>query len=330
MEGTIMNELVSIVIPVYGVEDCLNRCLESVVNQDYRNLEIILVDDGSPDRCPEMCDEWASKDDRIKVVHKPNGGLASARNAGLSVVAGDVVTFIDSDDWVEPNLISTMLRWKVEHRADVCVCGVYIDSPHGRLNNAERIITCRETGVNALTSFLYHERFTGAVWAKMFNADYFTGKQAIRFHDGLNSEDYYVLTQVYSRMNAIYAQTGTQLYHYWQREGSICHTSEVDEHTFDEIKIAELCCEYLKNKGYGNQKALNYFLGQARADVLFSLFEKQSTRNVLVRSSKELRKHIIPILVDSRILFSYRLKLLLVSIAPCLCRKIIATKRGIR
>ena len=90
--------LISVIVPVYKVEAYLDPCVESIINQTYRNLEIILVDDGSPDRCPEMCDAWAAKDSRIKVVHKKNGGASDARNVGLDVFLGDYVTFMDSDD----------------------------------------------------------------------------------------------------------------------------------------------------------------------------------------------------------------------------------------
>ena len=93
-----MDEKVSIIVPVYNVEKYLDKCIESIVNQTYRNIEIILVDDGSPDKCPEICNEWAKKDDRIKVIHKENGGLSSARNAALEIAQGDYITFVDSDD----------------------------------------------------------------------------------------------------------------------------------------------------------------------------------------------------------------------------------------
>lgn len=91
---------ISVIIPVYGVEKYLDRCVKSVVNQTYKDLEIILVDDGSPDNCPKICDEWASRDARIQTVHRENGGLSCARNTGLSVATGDYITFIDSDDWI--------------------------------------------------------------------------------------------------------------------------------------------------------------------------------------------------------------------------------------
>ena len=95
---------VSIIVPVYKVEPYLDKCVSSIVNQTYTNLEIILVDDGSPDNCPAMCDAWAEKDSRIRVIHKPNGGLSDARNAGMAVATGELMAFVDSDDWIAPDM----------------------------------------------------------------------------------------------------------------------------------------------------------------------------------------------------------------------------------
>ena len=101
-------ELISIIVPVYKVEKYLDKCVESIVEQTYKNLEIILVDDGSPDNCSAMCDEWAQKDSRIKVIHKENGGLSSARNAGLDACTGEYIYFLDSDDYIADNCIETL------------------------------------------------------------------------------------------------------------------------------------------------------------------------------------------------------------------------------
>lgn len=101
-------DLISIVIPVYKVELYLEKCIESIINQTYKNLEIIIVDDGSPDNCPKICDEYAQKDNRIKVIHKENGGLSDARNAGIDVAAGKYIAFVDSDDYVSNDYIEYM------------------------------------------------------------------------------------------------------------------------------------------------------------------------------------------------------------------------------
>ena len=114
-------KLISVIVPVYRVEQYLHRCVDSILNQTYTNLEIILVDDGSPDRCPQMCEEIREKDSRIKVVHKENGGLGFARNSGLDVVTGEYVTFIDSDDWISREHIENLLDAAQKNNADVVV-----------------------------------------------------------------------------------------------------------------------------------------------------------------------------------------------------------------
>lgn len=110
----------TIIVPVYKVEKYLRRCLDSLVNQTYKNLEIILVDDGSPDNSGAICDEYVQKDSRISVIHKENGGLSSARNAGLEICNGVYVLFVDSDDWVENNYVEAMLEYKTENNVVCC------------------------------------------------------------------------------------------------------------------------------------------------------------------------------------------------------------------
>ena len=114
-----MKPLVSIIVPIYKVEPYLRRCLDSIVNQTYTNLEIILVDDGSPDGCPQICDEYAAKDNRRVVIHKENGGLSDARNAGLDSCKGEYVSFVDSDDWVDEKYIEILLNLATKENADV-------------------------------------------------------------------------------------------------------------------------------------------------------------------------------------------------------------------
>jgi len=111
--------LVSIIIPVYKVEKFLDECVKSVVAQTYRNLEILLVDDGSPDDCPAMCDAWATRDPRVRVIHKPNGGLSDARNAGIDGATGSYIYFADSDDTVAPTLVEDCLNAMREYDADL-------------------------------------------------------------------------------------------------------------------------------------------------------------------------------------------------------------------
>ena len=116
-------DLITIVIPIYKVENYLDKCVKSVINQTYKNLEIILVDDGSPDNCPKKCDEYEKKDTRIKVIHKENGGLSDARNAGIDIAKGKYITFIDSDDYIDSDYVETYYNKIKNCNYDVVVGG---------------------------------------------------------------------------------------------------------------------------------------------------------------------------------------------------------------
>ena len=151
-----MEPLVSVIVPVYNVEKYLDRCVESIVNQTYRNLEIILVDDGSPDNCPQMCDDWAKKDERIKVLHKSNGGVSSARNFGINESSGEYISFIDSDDYIRNDMLEIIIKVADKYNADMVRCSYNIDT-YGKdeivvaeVDDEIRIIKNREQFLNDL------------------------------------------------------------------------------------------------------------------------------------------------------------------------------------
>lgn len=121
---SVKKDVISVIIPVYKVEKYLERCIKSVVEQTYKNLEIIIVDDGSPDRCPDICDAWAKEDSRIKVIHKDNGGLSSARNAGLRSATGQYIGFVDSDDWIAEEMYERLLTAIENDKSDIAACSV--------------------------------------------------------------------------------------------------------------------------------------------------------------------------------------------------------------
>ena len=124
--------MVSIIVPVYNVENRLDRCINSLVEQTYREIEILLIDDGSKDRSGQICDDWAKRDRRIKVIHKANSGVSSARNTGIEAATGDYVAFVDSDDHVEAEMYEKMIGAALEHQADQVCCCLYNDYPSGR------------------------------------------------------------------------------------------------------------------------------------------------------------------------------------------------------
>ena len=134
--------LISVIIPVYKVEEYLDKCVSSVIEQTYKNLEIILVDDGSPDNCPKMCDDWAKKDNRIKVIHKKNGGVSSARNIGIKESKGEWITFIDSDDWIDENFIKKLYQVSLNNKSDVVISSYYrvTNDKYEKINTSVNIL----------------------------------------------------------------------------------------------------------------------------------------------------------------------------------------------
>lgn len=123
------NDLISVIVPVYKVEEYLPKCIESILNQTYKNIELILVDDGSPDNSPKICDEYASKDKRVKVIHKKNAGVSAARNDGINAASGKFITFVDSDDWIESEMYEKLYEKQQEKDYDVVMCGFKLVMP---------------------------------------------------------------------------------------------------------------------------------------------------------------------------------------------------------
>lgn len=210
--------LISVIVPIYKVESYLNKCVESIVRQTYTDLEIILVDDGSPDNCPQMCDDWAAKDSRIKVVHKENGGLSDARNAGLAVATGEYISFIDSDDWIEPAFIEVLLHATTTTGADIAECATRLVSEDGKELYA-RGVAENETldTVTALVRLVKEDCVFQTVWNKLYRREVIGD---ILFEKGKYNEDDYFTYQIFDRAKKI-ALVARPMYNYLQRGSSI-------------------------------------------------------------------------------------------------------------
>ena len=210
--------MISIVVPIYKVENYLRRCIDSLIHQDYPDIEIILVDDGSPDNCGTICDEYAQKDPRIKVIHQQNGGLSAARNAGIDIAQGDYLMFVDSDDWVEKNYCSFALQKAKTTNSDIVVFG-YNDVYENRtvkksiIENDEKKYSSEE----ALKE-LHGGKILSFAWNKIYKADLF--KTGIRYPKGRLFEDIGTTYLLFHQANAVYLASGAT-YNYQKREDSI-------------------------------------------------------------------------------------------------------------
>lgn len=207
---------ISVIVPVYKVEAYLRKCLDSIAGQTYRNLEIILVDDGSPDNCGAICDEYAARDGRFIVIHKENGGLSSARNAALRVATGDYLGFVDSDDWVEPEMFEVLLSGLTEAKADISVCGRYEEYKDKQKAYAwpDIQVMSREA---ALGELLKNDTLQNLVWDKLYRKELF---KDIWFPEGKTFEDMAVMHLLFLRADKVVCLPNT-MYHYLQRSGSI-------------------------------------------------------------------------------------------------------------
>lgn len=212
--------LISIIVPVYKVEEYLDTCVESILGQTYRNIELILVDDGSPDRCPAMCDEWARKDARVKVIHKKNGGASAARNAGLKIAQGIYIGFADSDDFVAEDMYEILLEAIRKTGKKIASCASMFVNDElkctpGVGKSDEKILRTDE----AVTEIL-EGKIGNAVWCKLFAREIFDD---IAFPEGEVNEEIPLVIPMLTKAQGM-VHTGKELYFYRGREGSITNT----------------------------------------------------------------------------------------------------------
>ncbi|MGN1328893.1 MAG: glycosyltransferase family 2 protein [Eubacterium sp.] len=217
---------ISIIVPVYKVEQYLDRCIESIVNQTYKNLEIILVDDGSPDKCPEICDKWAQKDCRIIVIHQENSGVADARNKALDICTGDFVGFVDSDDFVDSDMFEILVKQLEENDADISRCTY--KRIHDNSDSIEYIKNNKTISVKSGTEYLVDmfndNTLNSPCWNKLYSKKIIGNN---RFLDGYKiGEDNYFNYQVIKNAQKI-VLINQSLYNYTYRTASITSVNDV-------------------------------------------------------------------------------------------------------
>lgn len=210
------NPLISVIVPIYNVEKYLPRCVESIINQEYKNLEIILVNDGSPDSCPQICDEYAKKDNRIKVIHKENGGLSDARNAGMEIATGEYISFIDSDDWVEADFISELYKG-IKSGADIAECATRLVDDNDQTLSVRGSKGGKISAKDALIKLILEEGVYQTVWNKLYKRSQI---QDIPFAVGKYHEDDFWTWQIFMKTDNLYL-CEKPMYNYLQRSNSI-------------------------------------------------------------------------------------------------------------
>lgn len=234
---------ISVIVPVYKVEKYLDRCVSSILAQTYTDFELLLVDDGSPDRCGEMCDEWAKKDTRIKVFHKTNGGLSDARNYALDRMTGDCVAFVDSDDWLDPECLEYQIATlRSVPKADIATFGLRLCWENGA-SREDRSVRCVLDARDAIMEALYERRIRVCACSKLYKRKVFDN---LRYRTGVMMEDEDIIGDVLSR--TLLVVVGDQAhYNYLQRDISITHDGFSMKKYTDQLHAMEHLCVAARN-----------------------------------------------------------------------------------
>lgn len=231
---------ISIIVPVYKVEHELDRCVKSLLGQTYKNIEIILVDDGSPDCCPKMCDEFARQDNRVKVVHKRNGGLSDARNAGLKVASGEYVLYVDSDDYIDIDSCERFMEARNNENVDIIVGNAVMKKKDGNelINHSEIQEGITYTSKEFVEQAIKANQWYAPAWLNMYRKDFLL-ENDLFFEKGIYFEDVQMLPRVFLAANTIRCMNGT-FYHYIVRDNSIMTSGKKDTaRVRDSISIYE-------------------------------------------------------------------------------------------
>ena len=258
--------LISVIVPVYNVEAYLPRCVDYILAQTYKNLEIILVDDGTKDTSDKICDEYAAKDPRIKVIHKENGGLSSARNAGIDIARGEYFGFVDSDDWIEPEMYEQMLALARKHEVKLVCAGRYDTDGQGRTVGLcpprEEVIS----GMELLGRVFVWDNIDSAAWDKLYHRSLF---ETIRYPHGLINEDVAIFYKIAEQVERA-AMCNKPFYNYFHRPGSIT-TASVSEKTFHFSQHTAVIYPYIREKYPEIEPQARYFRVRSLVHDLLSI-----------------------------------------------------------
>ncbi len=300
-----MNEvegLISVIIPVYNVEDYLKKCVDSIINQTYKNLEIILVDDGSTDESSLICDSYLKLDSRIKVIHKKNGGLSDARNTGIDIAKGNYFAFVDSDDYIVNTTLESEINCLKNYNCQIAICNMIRYTVEGNTYSFYN-------PVDKVTVYKNNDRFKTlnqpSVCNKLFEAALFDN---IRFPIGKYYEDTYIYHEVLFRANSV-VLTGEDSYMYLIRSNSILGQPKYTIKYFDFIEAVYNRAIFLTDQNiqpYANEACLSLYAAIANAE---SNIQKNSETNKLFESSRKKYKEAYKILMNSKHKISTKQKL---------------------
>ncbi len=256
---------ISVVVPVYKTEKTVEKCVKSILAQSFTDFELLLINDGSPDNCGTICENLAKEDNRIKYFYKENGGLSSARNFGLEKASGEYITFADSDDYIEPNTFEEMYNEIVSSKADVILCGYYIESGKTVIENKHKKVILNADNYNDYMVELKSKNLIDSVWNKLYNLQ-FLRNSGVVMPVGENYEDTAFNLELLSK-KPIISVLDKCFYHYVQNMGSI--TKKYDSKKLPIIKKRAI---QLKNATSGIEEYCDFYYVKSVFSCLIDMF----------------------------------------------------------
>jgi len=310
---------ISVIVPVYNVEKYLARCIDSILAQTFADFECILIDDGSSDNSPAICDEYAKKDDRIKVIHKENGGVSSARNTGLDVAQGEWITFIDSDDWVENNILDLLLNNAVKNNCDMSVCGLRsLDENEKELSKSKQMPLETLDKNTAKKTLLGFEKFTSCVVGKIVKKEY-AGKVRFRLEIKVCEDGLFWFEIIDNIDNLIY--DSTPCYNYLQTENSLTRSKKAIENYKDVFIATQKMLELEKNKSI-KRKIKSYEASIANGWCYLMIKSGAFDKEYYLYYSRIVIKNILFYFLDNNIPLKHKIMAIL-TLFPFLYKKLI-------
>lgn len=245
-------EKISIILPVYNVEDYIEECLDSILKQTYSNIEVILIDDGAKDKSGEICDRYAQKDDRVKVLHKKNAGVSAARNSGIEMATGDYITFVDPDDWIDSDTIEKMLEAIKKENADISFCRFKIDIiPEDKRQFYQPADALSSNGKDAVGIMIRRLAYGTMVWNKMFKREMIinaSDNSYVKFDETLKcGEDQVWLIKVIQKANKV-SYLADELYYWRVRENSAFRDEKITDTKINDIVAQEMSLDLIEDK----------------------------------------------------------------------------------
>ena len=285
--------LVSVIIPVYNVEKYLTRCLESVIAQTYSNLEIVLVDDGSTDNSGKVCDNYMTKDTRVKVIHKKNGGLSDARNVGIDEACGEFIAFVDSDDWVTRDYIESMYTKLAKYNCDIAICGVKRTSK-GNLKGKKITEKLQIYFKDEAIKQLLYQKISTSACGKLYKASLWDG---IRFQVGKLYEDVEPIFLIFDKCMKVVISNKIN-YYYFYRTGSIVNQN-FSRSKLDYVENCKKILEYVKQDYPQFEKAAISRLMWAEIHVLMHMEKPSDSPEVFNMLMEDIKRYRGIVLKDS-------------------------------